>query len=114
MTLDPRKILVVTVPRRIRFEKRYNPAVGRMYDHGIPVGTVLHVSKNDRYVFGGKRYRILFCNRGAFGDHHWQESLVEPWGAVTFYDDLKGGYNVPIEDFTSDEKIARIWLVQVE
>ena len=72
------------------------------------------MSKDDVYEFAGSRYRMMFSNRGAFGDHHWMESFIEPWEEVTFYDDLKGGYNVPMEDFSSDDKTARLWLLKID
>ena len=100
----------MTIPRETQFTSAINPQTGQTYQRGIPIGTEMTISKNARYQFAGAEYTAIFANRGAFGHHHYMESLIQPWNEVVHYDDMKGGYNVPIGDFTDDNNTARVWL----
>ena len=74
-------------------------------------GVKIKLNHTNVYTFGDQEYEVIFISRGAFNDHHWAQFLLDD-GSFHDYDDNNnvGGYTIPIEGFTEDEKMATIVL----
>ena len=96
-----KKLLLLEIPR-------YNTIKnGRLYQTGVTI-TLNHPNV---YTFGEKQYEVIFISRGAFNDHHWAQFRLDD-GSYHDYDDNNtvGGYTIPIEGFSEDNKMATIVL----
>ena len=107
--------MIVEVPRKYEIQTMIDHKTGRSFEGAQQVGIPCNISKDKVYTFCGKSYRIIFSNRGGFDVHHWQESVVGEWDIAYAYDDLIGaGYNFPIQDFTKDDQICQVWMLEVD
>ena len=79
------------------------------------MGQTTTVAYNTNYTFCGCLFQVIAINRGGMGYHHHCEGKFYGWKLPYFYDDLKNvGYSVPISDFTSDDKLCRVFLQRLE